>query len=492
VRFNDLKCLLKETATTMKKFGVDPTTNYNQVLADDSMFSVYTESLAEGLSGDVKNEFMELSGHVREGMLLETVYGFNPQAPLIMPIFRKYWPALVAREALTVIPMDKPDLVRMFMLAFAKTRSGAEIALPNLTTPVSTAQDFGVVTPYVVTLPSTTDILAAHAMTSDEAHLQKDFIIAGVNYLDNTGTARTLDVEVEPDDDGNFAFEVAVGGGAVDYVSGNVDYFSGIVSASSTSAALTDSKAVSLIVVGSISTAEELYANKINFKHVKIRMSAIDHEIQAEWTIQYEQDTKAYFDLDVQAQLVDTFGNAVAMDIDRALINKLIRETEKFNSGNIKTFSKTPEPGFAFGRTQWANEIVMPLREVSGKIYTDTNIGVGNTLIANPLDVEYLKSANDHTFDVNGVDGGQIGANPVAGRLDSSWKVLSTNIMPRGKMLVMLKPDNPDQAVFVYAPYRPLTITPWPMGRKPAMTFLSRYASRFIRREGVGILNITA
>lgn len=398
---------------------------------------------------------------------------------------------VVAREALTVIPMDKPEIVRAFMIAYAKTANG-EVELPNLSTPVSNATEFGTgVTPFTVTLPSTVDILGIHGLTSDEAHLQRDVNIVGVTFLDDSGSTVSLDLEVEPDDDGHFGFEVDCGGGLSDYVSGTIDYFNGVVSASSTRAGETNGKVVSLVLVGSVSTFEEMHANKITFKHIKIRLNAIDHEIQAEWSLQYEQDVKAYFDLTVQAQLVDTFGNAVAMDIDRKLITKLIKDAETFHPTAVKTFSKTPMAGFAFGRTQWINEIVLPIREISSTIYTDTHIGLANILIGNPIDVEYLKGATEHTFDVAGDSGGEIGANPVAGRLDKSWKVLSSPVVPKGRMLVMLKPDNPDNAVFVFAPYRPLTITPWPLGKKPAMTFLSRYASRFIRREGVGLLKIT-
>lgn len=133
---------------------------------------------------------------------------------------------------------------------------------------------------------------------------------------------------------------------------------------------------------------------------------------------------------------------------------------------------------------------MLPLREISDQVYNDTNIGVANTLIGNPMDIGYIKSANEHKFEGNSL-GGNLGQTPVAGTFDDSWKVLSTPIMPKGKVLVILKPDNPDNAVFIFAPYRPLTITPWPMGRKPSITFLSRYASRFIRREGVGVLTIT-
>jgi len=37
---------------------------------------------------------------------------------------------------------------------------------------------------------------------------------------------------------------------------------------------------------------------------------------------------------------------------------------------------------------------------------------------------------------------------------------------------------------------KPLVVSPWPLGRIPSMSFISRFATRFIRREGVGILRV--
>lgn len=489
MRFNDVKTLLTETSKQMTKHGVDVNADYKTMLADDSLFDIYKNSLAEGLNGDMQLEFLQMSDQVRSGLLSETVYGFLPQSQLVMPIFRKMWPQLVAREAFTILPIDQPEVVRYFMVAVAQTATG-EVILPSNTQDVSSGTDYGVTVPFELTCPATTDVLAAHSLTSDEAHLQRDMNVVGATYIDNTGATRTVELEIEPDDDGNFSFDVDCGGGVEDFVSGNVDYFTGLISVSNVRSAEANGKVTKVTVIGSITGAEEMYANKIVFKHHKIHLNSIDHEIQAEWSIQYEQDIKAYFDINIQSEIVDTFGNAVAVDIDRRLLNRVLREGAKFHPTACKSFSKTPIDPFAHGKRAWANEVVLPLREISDQIYNDTNIGVANTLIGNPMDVGYIKSANEHKFEGNSL-GGNLGQTPVAGTFDDSWKVLSTPIMPKGKVLVILKPDNPDNAVFIFAPYRPLTITPWPMGRKPSITFLSRYASRFIRREGVGVLTIT-
>lgn len=92
MQFNAIKSLLTETAKSMKKQGVDVTANYPQIMSDDALFDYYKEALSEGLDPTMATEFKEMSDLVRQGILAETVYGFKPQAQLIMPVFRKMWP----------------------------------------------------------------------------------------------------------------------------------------------------------------------------------------------------------------------------------------------------------------------------------------------------------------------------------------------------------------------------------------------------------------
>jgi len=57
-------------------------------------------------------------------------------------------------------------------------------------------------------------------------------------------------------------------------------------------------------------------------------------------------------------------------------------------------------------------------------------------------------------------------------------------------MLLVLKPTDPKASVYLYAPYIPVTVYPWPMSTIPSVTFMSRYAKALIRPQGLAILNI--
>ena len=503
---------LTESVHTMNKMGLDPYANYKEILSEDALFNHYSQSLAEGLEGEVKSSFLNMANHMRGSLVSEsTAYGFSPIAPLTMPIFRRMWPQLVAREALTVLPMDKPEIAKSFMRIVA-TVGGNEVEMPNNRVSVSTGQPFGELGLNVDIEPINIVIAGANAIhrfdllehmsnkagqpgkfNPTNAHITSaDFAIVGVTRSDD----KEIDIHVEPEDSGAFSFAVDCDG-YEDIVSGNINYTTGVFSVSSTRAG----KGVhvkSIRIVGSMTQAEEMYANKVHLKSTYVKFRAEDIEIQTDWTIQEEQDYKAYFDIDIQTQLVDHMGKIIAMDIDRRILNKLIRETELFNPtscGNGTsdtdrfTFDRRPMKNFAWGPKEWNDQIVVKLNDLSAKIYVDTNMTQPNVLIANPLDMTLFKNTANYKFDGD-IKGGEYGETPVAGTLNDTWKALSTPLMPQGKILVLIKPSDEANAVFVYAPYKPLVVSPWPLGRIPSMSFISRFATRFIRREGVGILRV--
>jgi len=75
--------------------------------------------------------------------------------------------------------------------------------------------------------------------------------------------------------------------------------------------------------------------------------------------------------------------------------------------------------------------------------------------------------------------------------IGGQYKVLSSPVVPEGKMILVLKPDDERAAVYYYCPYQPITVYPWPMQNTPSMTFMTRYGKALVRPQGIAILNIT-
>lgn len=482
-----MKELLQEVyATTKKISGVDPSKpgNMRSVLIDDLAFNTYVAGLAESIENKKdRTAFTQLAENTRINLLENSMFQINPYESLTLPILRVFYPKLVAKEAVTVSPMEKPESVKAFIRAtFKPSNSNTQYAAPVTGTDISRGAAVGTPVSASIAVPSSAyDVLLnALSLTPADAHLERDFEITGVS---SDGT-HWVDYSIVPAVEGHFSQSVTVGGNG-DVVSGKVDYLTGKVDVSSTTGVVT---AVRYQVTTSL---EE---NKINpsvtLSVDKIRLYARDRQISANWTINMEQDMRALFDVSMQAEIVNILGQQIALDIDREIINSLLTANIRLNpASHQKTFNRTPPTAYTWGTKYWHENILVPMNELSGQIYTDTNIEGANTILANPLDVAILEDLQ--TFNYTGtssVDGdlGYRSATVAGGK----WKVLTSAVVTQGTMLMIYKPVEELKAIYFYAPYVPAVLHPYPLGFTPSLTILSRYATALVRSSGIASLNI--
>lgn len=483
-----MKELLQEVyATTKKVSGIDPSRpgNMKAVLVDDDAFNTYVAGLAESIENKKdRSAFVQLAENTRINLLENSMFQINPYETLTLPILRVFYPKLVAKEAVTVSPMDKPESVKAFIKAqFTKSNSATKYDAPVTSADIS--QGAAVGTPVSASMPvpsSGYDVLAVISLTSDQAHLERDFEITAVS---TDGTAWT-DVSIVPAVEGHFSSSVTVGA-STDVISGKVDFLNGTVDISSTTGTVTYAR---------YQVTTSLEENRINptvtLNVDKIRLYARDRQISANWTINMEQDMRALFDVSMQAEIVNILGQQVALDIDREIINALLTANTRLNAAShTKTFNRTPPTTYTWGTKYWHENIIVPLNELSGQIYTDTNIEAGNTILCNPLDAAILEDLQ--TFNYTGtssVDGdlGYRSATVAGGK----WKVLTSAVVAQGTMLMVYKPVEELKAIYFYSPYVPAVLHPYPLGYTPSLTILSRYATALVRSAGIASLTIGA
>lgn len=483
-----MKELLQEVyATTRKLSGVDPSKpgNMKAVLVDDAAFDAYVQGLAESIEVKKDREaFVQLAENTRINLLENSMFQINPYETLTLPILRVFYPKLVAKELVTVAPMDKPESVKAFITAqFTPSNSSTQYDAPVTSTDVSQGAAIGTPVSASIPVPSGSyDVLNVVSLTSTQAHLERDFEITGVSA---DGTAFTS-VSIVPAVEGHFSASVTVGG-VNDVVSGKVDYLNGTVDISSTTGTVNWAR---------FTVTTSLEENRINpslsLNVDKVRLYARDRQISANWTINMEQDMRALFDVSMQAEIVNILGQQVALDIDREIINALITANTRLNAtSHTGSFNRTPPATYTWGTKYWHENIIPVLNRLSGQIYTDTNIDAGNTIAANPLDVAILEDIQ--TFNYTGtssVDGdlGYRSATVAGGK----WRVLTSAVVPQGTMLMVFKPVEELKAVYFYSPYVPAVLHPYPLGYTPSLTILSRYATALVRSNGIASCTIGA
>jgi len=482
-----MKHLLQEAYMTTKKLsGIDPSRpgNLRPLLANDEGFNIYVEGLSEGLSQEDADAFKLLAENTRINLLENSMYQINPYETLSLPVLRVFYPSLVAREAVTVEPIDAPEVIKPFLrIKFQKNGSATQYAAPAVNTDISGGPSIGTPVSATMDVPSTAfDVLGTIGLTSDQSHLERDFVITGVS----ADGVNYVDVAIRPAVEGHFSASVTLDPTTTDVISGKVDYLNGTVDISST-----DGHVIKIRYEVTCSLEENKINPKAVFTNDKIRLYAKDREISAQWSIQMEQDMKALFDVSVQAEIVNIIAQQIALDTDREIINNLIIGNSTLNpTTHQDAFSKTPPSTYVWGTKYWHENIITVLNTLGAQIYNDINIGEGNTILANPLDAAILEDLNTFSYNGSAEMGGDLGYRS-ATVASGKWKVLVSSVVPQGQMPIIYKPVEAVKAVYFYAPYVPAILSPYPLGAIPSITILSRYATSFARANGVSVLNIT-
>ena len=488
-----MKELLQEVYRTTKKIsGIDPSKpgNLKAVLVDDAAFEAYVTGLAESIENKKDRQvFVQLAENTRINLLENSMFQINPYETLTLPILRVFYPKLVAKEAVTVSPMDKPESVKAFIRAqFAPANEPENLFdAPVSGTNPDISRGVGIGTPVIATVDvpqQAYDVLLAGGLTKVKAHLERDFEITGVSY---DGTAWTS-ASIVPAVEGHFSSSEEIVGRGTDVVSGLVDYLNGTLAVSNVTGV------VNYIRYRVTTSLEENRINPtVTLRVDKVRLYARDRQISANWTINMEQDMRALFDVSIQAEIVNILGQQVALDIDREIINALLVANTRLNDATTHTgsFTRTPPDTYTWGTKYWHENIIPILNQLSGQIYTDTNIDSGNTILANPLDVAILEDLQTFNYTGTASVDGDLGYRSavVAG---GKWKVLTSAVVTQGTMLMVFKPMEELKAIYFYSPYVPAVLHPYPLGMTPSLTILSRYATALVRSNGIAALTIGA
>jgi len=476
--------LIESYKATKKDTGIDPSKPgaIREILVNDDHFAKYITRLSEGLQKKDLKGFNILAENTRRVLLENTMYNLNPYETLALPLLRVFFPKTIAKELVTVIPMDKPEIVRGFVRASFKRFGDAQTYMAPSNTDISRGPAISVPLTNNASIigGAAIDILNIAGLTSDIAHVEKDFEITGVQFAGGA----TADVSIRPTVDGDFSASVTTGGNS-DTLSGRINLANGILEVASVGNTI---QRVSFKC--NLSLEENTINPRATFNIDKLRLIAKDREISTEWSVQMEQDIKALFNVDIQAELVSVIGQQIVLDIDREVVNSLIYASEKLNgASHNKGFSKTPPPGYTWGPKMWLENILPPLNELSAAIYTDTNIAAGNTIACNPLDAAVFESLQEFRYTGKSDENGDLGYES-ATVANGKWKILVSSVVPQGKSVVVFKPVEELKAVFIFAPYVPAVLSPYPLGNKPSLTILSRYGTQLVRPQGIAILNI--
>jgi hypothetical protein len=329
------------------------------------------------------------------------------------------------------------------------------------------------------------------------------------------------------DKDGVAAFQLVPGDSALAYkqgtpgvqvsaftkqVDGNVVF---IASKASTEATIAEIAAESFAVVYQIQPTDQFRGdfednnpepNSLNSPsiaipeiNVQMKSSAIvakTRKLKAVWTPEFAQDLNAYHALDAEAELTSILSEYISLEIDLEILSMLMENaaagTEVWSAVNNQSITSggsiNNDLGFFNSQGQWFQTLGTKIQKLSNIIHQKTLRGGANFLVCSPAVGTIMESIPGFAADTDGDAAKATYAFGVqkVGQLNGRYKVYKNPYMTENVILLGFRGSQFLETGAVFAPYIPLIMTPLiydPETFTPRKGLLTRYAKKMVRPE---------
>jgi len=254
-------------------------------------------------------------------------------------------------------------------------------------------------------------------------------------------------------------------------------------------------------------TSIALAIPEINIQMQSQAITAKTKKLKAVWTPEFAQDLNAYQNLDAEAELTNIMSEYISLEIDLEILDMLIQDVPNtnveywtaqnngvYNSANTSGFdfpTSTNNSGFYNTQGQWFQTLGTKLQKLSNRIHQLTLRGGANFMVVSPTVATIIESIPGFAANSNGDAADMEYAFGVqkAGQFNSRYTVYKNPYMTENTILVGFRGKQFLEAGAVFAPYIPLIMTPLiydPDTFTPRKGLLTRYAKKMLRPEFYG------
>ena len=232
-------------------------------------------------------------------------------------------------------------------------------------------------------------------------------------------------------------------------------------------------------------------------------------KLKAQWTPEFAQDLNAYHSLDAEAELTAVMSEYISLEIDLEILDMLISSAAagtEYWSANNNNFINAGSTGFdaagvdagGFYNTQggWFQTLGTKMQKLSNKIHQRTLRGGANFVVVSPTVATILESipgfASASDGDVS--KGSYAFGVQKMGQINNRYTVYKNPYMNENTMLMGFKGSQFLETGAVFAPYIPLIMTPMvydPDTFVPRKGLLTRYAKKMVRPEYFGKIYVS-
>ena len=250
--------------------------------------------------------------------------------------------------------------------------------------------------------------------------------------------------------------------------------------------------------------AESTAADALAIPSIDIKMKseaivAKTRKLKAQWTPEFAQDLNAYQALDAEAELTSIMSEYISLEIDLEILDMLIQDAsaadEYWNAENNKNLNsgKTgfDDLGFYNTQGQWFQTLGTKMQKVSNKIHQKTLRGGANFCVISPSVATIIESIPGFASNADGdANKGKFAFGiQKMGQMNSRYDVYKNPYMTESTILMGYRGSQFLETGAVFAPYIPLIMTPLvydPDTFTPRKGLLTRYAKKMIRPEFYG------
>ena len=220
--------------------------------------------------------------------------------------------------------------------------------------------------------------------------------------------------------------------------------------------------------------------NPITIPEVNVKMKsepivAKTRKLRAVWTPEFAQDLNAYHALDAEAELTSIMSEYISLEIDLEIMDMLIQNasagTEYWSALNNQSiaFDGTTtaiNSSLGFYNTQggWFQTLGTKMQKLSNRIHQKTLRGGANFLVCSPTVATILESipgfASTSTGEVGPKSMSYAFGVQKMGNLNSRYEVYKNPYMTENVILMGFKGSQFLETGAVFAPYIPLIMTP--------------------------------
>ena len=252
-------------------------------------------------------------------------------------------------------------------------------------------------------------------------------------------------------------------------------------------------------------SATEIAIPEINVSMRSEAIVAKTKKLKAQWTPEFAQDLNAYHSLDAEAELTSTMSEYISLEIDLEILDMLIDSaaagTEYWSAINNEGINAggtafSVDQGFFNTQGQWFQTLGTKMQKLSNIIHQRTLRGGANFCVVSPTVATILESIPGFASTSNGDVTAATYAFGVQkmGQINNRYTVYKNPYMKENTILMGFKGSQFLETGAVFAPYIPLIMTPMvydPDTFVPRKGLLTRYAKKMVRPEFYGKIYVS-